>query len=86
MPRYYFDIDDGSTPDGIVLKNIAEAKCEAVKLAGHVICEAAGEFWDRAEWNLTVTGEDGLTLFTLHLIGVESAAVQTRAMPRPASG
>jgi hypothetical protein len=77
MPRYFFDVDDGdATPDrdGSDLCGLTEAKCEAVKMAGRIICDQAAGFWDRAEWTMTVSDETRLTLFTLHVVGIESAA------------
>ena len=77
MPRYHFHVDGGSTPDaeGTELDDLATAKCEAVKLAGALICGAADTFWDTQDFSMTVTDEDRLTLFTLDLIATESAAV-----------
>jgi hypothetical protein len=77
MPRYFFHIEyDGAIHDdeGTEYENLKVAKCEAVKLAGQMICDAAGEFWNQDEWKLTATNEDGLTLFALHFIGVEAPA------------
>jgi len=83
MPHYHFHTSDCS-PDleGSELEDLAAAKCEAVKTAGHVICDAAGTFWDRAEWTMTVTDEDGLILFILQIVGVESAATQGQHVAR----
>jgi hypothetical protein len=78
MPLYHFSINDGSSPDpsGTELESLAVAKCEAVKMAGNIICEAAAAFWDRAEWNMTVTNHDRLTLFTLHFLGIDAPSVR----------
>ena len=76
MPRYFFNIDrDDDDTVGQEFAKIAEAKCEAVKLAGKVICEDADGFWDTGDWGMTVTDEDGLTLFSLTLFGTEAASV-----------
>ena len=86
MPRYYFHTEDsGADPEGIELDSLAVAKCEAVKTAGAMICEAAGEFWDRSEWNMTVSDARGLTLFTLHFMGIEAPAARLVAYPRSTS-
>jgi hypothetical protein len=77
MPRYFFHVEDGSgtrDEEGTELKDLAVAKCEAVKLAGQSICDAAGDFWDREEWKLTATDESGLTFFCLHILGTEAPA------------
>jgi hypothetical protein len=79
MPQYFFHIDDGSNPDtdGVELADLATAKCEAVKVAGNIICEAAGDFWSKQEWAMTVTDESGLTLFALRVIGTEAPVLHT---------
>ena len=74
MPIYHFNIADEVRADGTALKDLTEAKCEAVKFAGRAICDAAGEFWDRKEWSLTVTDETGLILFQLDVNGTEAPA------------
>jgi hypothetical protein len=80
MTRYFFHIEDGSHVQddlGVELENITEAKCEAVKLAGQSICDAAGHFWDKEEWKLIARDENGLTLFMLEVVGTEAAAIRT---------
>jgi hypothetical protein len=82
MPRYFFHIEDGaSTPDdeGTELEDLAVAKCEAVKLAGQVMCDAAGDFWEKEEWKLTATDEHGLVLFCLQFVATESPATSSWA-------
>ncbi|HVF92884.1 MAG TPA: hypothetical protein VM900_01065 [Sphingomonas sp.] len=77
MPRYYFHVDDGAghtDDDGHELPDIATAKCEAVKYAGDLICEAHATFWDRGDWQMTVSDDDGLTLFTLIFAGYDAPA------------
>ncbi|HYG48002.1 MAG TPA: hypothetical protein VD846_08670 [Allosphingosinicella sp.] len=77
MPRYFFHIEDGSTThdeEGTVLENVTVAKGEAVKLAGQMICDSAGSFWDRQEWKLTAANAEGLTLFCLHFVGIDAPA------------
>jgi hypothetical protein len=81
LPRYHFNIEDGAdgaNPDGIELESLARAKCEGVKLAGQAICDAAGTFWNQAQWKMTVTDDTGLSLFELLIIGTESAAGRSR--------
>ena len=79
MPIYHFDVN-GLTHDSdrtvVELEDLEKAKCEAVKFTGLVICEAAGTFWDKQEWTLTVTDDAGLTLFQLQVMGTESPVVQ----------
>ena len=82
MPMHFFHVEDGtSTPDsdGVELKDVAEAKCAAVKMAGRIICDAASDFWNRAEWKMTVADHTGLTLCTLNFVGTEAPATSLRA-------
>jgi hypothetical protein len=47
MPIYHFNIEDGQPTlpcDGAELKDIAEAKCEAIKMMGRLICDAPATF------------------------------------------
>ena len=85
MPRFYFNIDDGlSTLDveGTEIGSLAEARCQAIKMAGHIMCEAAGTFWDHhSEWIMTVTDEQRLTMFTLQICGTDAPATRHRPLP-----
>jgi hypothetical protein len=79
MARYYFHIEDGSAildDLGMELASLAEAKCEAVRYAGSLICDHAGEFWNSGDWTMTVTNEAGVSLFSLALVGTESPSVR----------
>ncbi len=79
MPRYYFHVTDGeyaADDRGEDLSNVTAAKCHAVKYAGELICEAHERFWDRGDWNMTVTNDAQLTLFTLTLVGFEAPAIK----------
>jgi hypothetical protein len=85
MSKYFFHIDDGTPPiehEALEADSLADAKCQAVKLAGQMICDAADGFWDRQEWKLTAADEKGLTLFSLEFVGTEAPAVTAM---RPAS-
>ena len=88
MPLYHFNID-GDQPchdhEGHELESLEAAKCEAIQMAGRIICDAAGAFWDRAEWSMTVTDDAGLTLLHLGIIGTEAPAVQWESRRRTAT-
>jgi hypothetical protein len=90
VPQYHFNISEGASGlAGAVanLHDLTAAKCEAVKLAGRTICYEAAEFWSRDEWILTVSDENGLTLFQLQIVGTDAPAVLKPAplLPRGAS-
>ena len=79
MPIFYFDVDDGEPAllcEGQDLESLAVAKCQAVQMAGRIICDAAQDFWERAELTLTVSDSHRLTMFTLQIIGTEAPVLQ----------
>lgn len=54
------------------------AKCEAVRYAGSLLCDLAENFWDDADFELTVTDEEGLILFTMRVVGTEAPVIRTK--------
>ena len=64
MPRFHFHLEDRPDEEGRDLASVAAAKCEAVKIAGKLICDSAAEFWDTARLLMTVTDDRGLSPFT----------------------
>lgn len=75
MPLYFFNTDDQIDHQGTRLESVAAAKCEAIKMAGRIICDEAETFWDKAEWTLTVKDESNLTLFQLCIVGTEAPVI-----------
>ena len=51
-------------------------KCAAIKRAGTIICDEAETFWDRTEWTMTVSAPEGLTLFQIHIVGIDAPAIR----------
>ena len=78
MPIFVFQVEGHSTEERVELSSIAAAKCEAVRFAGRLICDEAERFWDSAEFNMTVSDDSGLSLFTLDFRGLESPAIRGR--------
>ena len=80
MPLFYFSIDD-EAPDeiGRELASVAQAKCEAVRYAGELICDSANTFWNSGEFRMIVSDDNGLALFSLHLIGADAPAIRPSA-------
>ena len=79
MPRYHFNVEDGQSvvdPEGTVLPDLQAARREAVRLAAGLLDDNAAEFWATGEWNLVVTDDTGLVLFTLTFFAQESALVR----------
>ncbi len=77
MPIYHFDVE-GRTDDSESrveeFRDLAEAKREALKLAGTLIADSAGTFWNNPKWMLIVTDDTGGTLFQLQVLGAEGPA------------
>ena len=78
MPKFHFHLDDERDEQGLDLRDLAAAKCEALDFAAKHIRDAANAFWEREEWTLTVTNERGLTLLQLHIVGTQSAAASSK--------
>lgn len=75
MPRFFFQVEGPPDDLGMELPTLAAAKCEAVRYAGRLICEEAESFWNTADFTMTVTDENSLTLFSLTLSGTEAPAI-----------
>jgi len=81
MPRYFFHFRDGRTPPdqgGSELPNLDAVRIEAVRLAAETLKWHAQTFWNEGEWNLDVTDDTGLTLFTLYFLAIEAAPIRPR--------
>ena len=74
MPRYFFNIHDGKNVidhEGTELRDLDEAKSDAVHLAGHSIADMGDKFWTKGEeWRLEVTDSSGTVLFALKFSAV----------------
>jgi hypothetical protein len=76
--RYFFHLEHATDTDGVELESLAEAKCEAARRAGKLLCEVAERFRDSGEFNMSVSDENGLVLFTLVLSTIEAPAIMGR--------
>ncbi|MBA3527428.1 MAG: hypothetical protein H0T82_10995 [Sphingomonas sp.] len=77
MPSYHFEVNgpvDGGDARVIQFNDHAEAKREALKLAGTLVANASETFWDKPEWMLIVRDDAGMTLFQLQVLGAEGPA------------
>jgi hypothetical protein len=80
MPRYFFHVENGASPpdtDGVELPGLIEAREQAASLAGAVLHECAGQFWDGQPWSVRVTDDKNLTLFTLDLSATSAPATDS---------
>jgi hypothetical protein len=68
MPRYFFNVHDGTSEldaEGVDLPNICAAQEQAIRTAGELLRDMAGKFWDGEEWSLEVTDGAEHVHFTL---------------------
>ncbi len=76
MSEYQFHVDDRAEVHTFDAGNMADAKCEAMKIAGRTLSEGAALFWDKASWSMTVANDRGLTLFRLEISATEAPAMR----------
>ena len=75
MPRYHFLTSDGVVhldPEGMQLADIDAARREAVMFAGECLRDEAQTFVDERRFDVTVSDDDGLALFTISIVMRES--------------
>lgn len=86
MPHFYFHTNNPAercVQDDVAMEfsSIHEAKCQAVIYAGQLLQDVAENFWNDADFELTVTDDNGLILFTMRVVGTEAPAVRMAARP-----
>ncbi|HKO69960.1 MAG TPA: hypothetical protein VJV58_03405 [Bradyrhizobium sp.] len=83
MPRCFFHTNNPAErsiqDEGLEFATIHEAKSEAVQYAGQLLADTAEHFWDDADFDLTVTEESGLILFSIRVVGIEAPAIRAQA-------
>jgi hypothetical protein len=80
MPRFHFNVEDGRhypDQDGLELAGQAAARDEALRAIGELVAAKPEDFWRDGFFRMTVTDDDGLTLFILDLSAVISPAAQS---------
>ena len=79
MPRYFFQVQGGqSAPDaeGFDLPDLMAARRVAVRAACGMIGQSVEEFCATGEWQMVVTDETGLALFSLTFFASDAPATQ----------
>ena len=81
MRRFFFHTNNPAElamqdDEGLEFSSVHDAKCAAVKYAGQVLSDVAEHFWDEADFELTVTDENGLILFSMRVVGTEIPAIR----------
>ena len=84
MPGYLFNIIDNSrtaAPVRVDVSDLATARREALRTACLSINENSDRFWSDGDWEMIVTDDRGLMLFSLHMHAAESPAAKGRGYP-----
>jgi hypothetical protein len=82
VARYYFHTNHPAQQDlqdddeGFEFPTVHAAKCEAVGYASRLLCDSGEHFWDTGDFDLTVTDDKGLILFTMRVVGTEAPAIR----------
>ena len=78
MPRYFFNIENGSyDPDieGVILADAADVRVQAAQMAGEMLRDGSARLWETGEWRLGVKNEAGETIFVLSLFVREGSSL-----------
>jgi hypothetical protein len=82
MPRYFFHVEDGDPADdaeGAVLEDLAEARVQAVRLAGGMLSDGVDDtLWQGKPWRLAVEDEAGRTVIVLKFVAETVAEPESR--------
>jgi hypothetical protein len=80
VPRFFFHTNNPLEPalqdEGLELETVHAARCKAVRYAGQLLCDVGERFWDTADFELSVTDDRGLILFTMRVVGTEAPAIR----------
>ena len=74
MPRYVFNVQDGSSTrdaDGTDLPDIYAAQEQAIRTSGELLRDLGARVWDGGEWRVEVSDERGQVLFALRFSAEE---------------
>ena len=76
MPKYLFHLPSPTVPEpeGIDLPDLEAARRVAVRTAAAMIGQNVDDFWESREWQMTVSDEYGLQLFSLTFFATDAAA------------
>lgn len=85
MPRFFFKVADADAAQSpsLDLPNVGAARVEAVKAASRILSDYPDDFWETGgDWQMTVTDDRGLTLFTLIFYATNAPAGAACSMNR----
>jgi hypothetical protein len=77
LPRFFYQLSGGRDdlgPSETVLPDVGAARRVAVRFLAQSLLDRAEGFWDQPDWEVIVSDEDQLTLFTLRVLGTDAPA------------
>lgn len=77
MPRYYFDVADGTRDidlEGCDLDDLAAARAYAVKFVAEIIANDPNRLWLDSDVRIEVTEDSGALVATVVVLAIDSAA------------
>lgn len=75
MPRYHFGSVDGqreADPEGTELADDRAAQSVAIQYAGEVLQSEPDLLWNKGQWRVEVTNDDGVLLFTVITLAIDA--------------
>ena len=84
MSLYYFNFTNGRSIDdqiGTELADVRAAKVEAVNLLSAMLHRGGEDFWSHDEWRIEVQDADHLTMFCIHVCGLDAPAIRKPVNP-----
>lgn len=81
VSRYFFNVSGGEAtpfPQCLDLRNIREVRREASRMACKAISDNPDAIWKTGEWQLTVTDDRGLNLFSLLILASDAPVSRAR--------
>ncbi|MDO9488875.1 MAG: hypothetical protein Q7J32_10915 [Sphingomonadaceae bacterium] len=84
MSLYYFNFTDGRAIDDMIgteLPDVRAAKAEAVNLLSAMLRSNGEHFWSDDEWRIEVQDAQHLTMFCIHVSGLDAPAIQRPVKP-----
>ncbi|MBA4094575.1 MAG: hypothetical protein C0489_10870 [Candidatus Accumulibacter sp.] len=84
MSLYYFNFTDGRAIDdtvGTELPDVRAAKVEAINLLSAMLRRNGENFWRHDEWRIEVQDAQHLTMFCIHVSGLDAPAIQKPVNP-----
>lgn len=86
MPRFFFNVHDGREiidEVGLLLRNLSEARHEAILAVADMLRDYGMEFWTGSHWQMYVTDEAGKTVIRLNFSAESRESNPTVEAPVP---